>query len=285
MSRLALLFSFFLMVISIPAAFAEGGGGIECPVSSGGYSYIDGTANFQENSFEEGELGVLYCEYMNLEADELDIFGDITVVYHIHGEISDELIDEYGCGAVLAEQYGTTYVSSPTHFASAAYSNDALVDAATDMLTQIETGNIATICLKELTEPSTADIVEETIEEHEEIEKTSTEVIKEKIEIDPTKIPSVSTTSDIVLPDWIKNNAGWWSSGQITNDDFSLGIAFMINEGFIKLPPSEVTGESSNEIPDWVKNNAGWWSEGQISDSDFVNGLQFLISNGIIQVS
>jgi len=87
------------------------------------------------------------------------------------------------------------------------------------------------------------------------------------------------------IPDWIKNNAGWWSSDQITNDDFSLGIEFMINEGFIKVPITEVSAQTSSEIPNWVKNNAGWWADGQISDDDFVNGLQFLISNGIIHVS
>ena len=47
--------------------------------------------------------------------------------------------------------------------------------------------------------------------------------------------PQVLKTG-VVLPDWIKNNAEWWSSDQITNDDFSLGIEFMINNGYIKLP-------------------------------------------------
>ena len=59
----------------------------------------------------------------------------------------------------------------------------------------------------------------------------------------------------------------------------------MISNGYIKLPPTEVTTETSSEIPDWVKLNAGWWAEGAISDDEFVNGLQFLISNGIISVA
>jgi len=87
------------------------------------------------------------------------------------------------------------------------------------------------------------------------------------------------------IPDWIKNNAAWWSADQITDDDFSMGIEFMIKERFIKIPIVETASEKSDEIPSWVKNNAGWWSEGVISDTEFINGLQFLISNGIIQVS
>ena len=115
------------------------------------------------------------------------------------------------------------------------------------------------------------------------------ETIKEQIgakKIDESKLKSLKPlTAEIVLPYWIKNNAEWWSTGQITNDDFSLGIEFMIKEGFIKVPMTEVSTEKSSDIPDWVKNNAGWWSEGMISDIDFVNGLQFLISNGIINVA
>ena len=90
---------------------------------------------------------------------------------------------------------------------------------------------------------------------------------------------------EIVLPDWLKNNASWWSADEITDDDFFLGIEFLISEGFIVLPPNEVGSETSDEIPDWVKNNAGWWAEGQITDAEFINGLQFLISTGIISVS
>jgi len=87
------------------------------------------------------------------------------------------------------------------------------------------------------------------------------------------------------IPDWIKNNAAWWAADQITDDDFSMGIEFMIKERFIIIPIVEVASEKSDEIPSWVKNNAAWWSEGVISDTEFINGLQFLISNGIIQVS
>jgi len=110
-------------------------------------------------------------------------------------------------------------------------------------------------------------------------------------EFDVVEISSIATEpqngldSEQHIPDWIKNNAAWWSADQITDDDFSMGIEFMIKEGFIKIPTVEAASEKSDEIPSWVKNNAGWWSEGAISDTEFVNGLQFLISNGIIQVS
>jgi hypothetical protein len=92
-------------------------------------------------------------------------------------------------------------------------------------------------------------------------------------------------SSKISIPDWVRNNAGWWSDGAITDNDFASGIEFMIKESIIKVPPI-TSGEAPQNavIPDWVRNNAGWWSEGLISDEDFANGIQYLIQQGIISV-
>ena len=40
-------------------------------------------------------------------------------------------------------------------------------------------------------------------------------------------IPSVSSDNHIAIPDWIKNNAGWWSDGQIDDDSFVSGIQWL----------------------------------------------------------
>lgn len=104
------------------------------------------------------------------------------------------------------------------------------------------------------------------------------------IEVGPsTGMPS-QKTSPISIPNWVRNNAGWWADGQIGDSDFASGIEYMIKEKIIKVPPTQSKGTGESVIPDWVRNNAGWWSEGLISDEDFANGLQFLIANGIISV-
>ena len=100
--------------------------------------------------------------------------------------------------------------------------------------------------------------------------------------------PTTSTTppsNEISIPDWVRNNAGWWSDGAITDNDFASGLEYMIRENIIKVPTTS-SGQSTENaiIPDWVRNNAGWWSEGLISDEDFANGIQFLIQQGIISV-
>ena len=87
------------------------------------------------------------------------------------------------------------------------------------------------------------------------------------------------------IPDWIKNNAGWWADGSIDDNSFVEGIQFLIKEGIMIIPQTNTQGIGSGEIPDWIKNNAGWWADGSIDDNSFVEGIQFLIKEGIINIS
>jgi peptidoglycan/xylan/chitin deacetylase (PgdA/CDA1 family) len=97
------------------------------------------------------------------------------------------------------------------------------------------------------------------------------------------RVPSLLAEGAIVVPSWIKNSAGWWADGQITDDDFTKGIQYLIAQKIIQIPSTSSSGESQ-KIPDWIKKSAGWWAEGQISDADFVKGIQYLIGHGIIRV-
>jgi hypothetical protein len=88
-----------------------------------------------------------------------------------------------------------------------------------------------------------------------------------------------------VVPEWIKDNAKWWSEGQIGDSDFTNGIQFMIKENIISIPDlPEQASETSESVPDWVRNNAKWWSENKISSIDFISGIKYLVEQGIIQV-
>jgi len=89
----------------------------------------------------------------------------------------------------------------------------------------------------------------------------------------------------LTMPDWIRNNANWWASDQINDDDFVRGIQFMIEQKIIIIPDLGKSEQKVDlEIPDWIKNNARWWSERKISDEDFANGIEYMVKNGIIQV-
>jgi hypothetical protein len=102
------------------------------------------------------------------------------------------------------------------------------------------------------------------------------------------EIPEWAQKSDTKqeIPDWIKNNAGWWVEGQIDDNSFVQGIQFMIKENIISIPNlPESSSETTESVPAWVKNNAGWWADGQIDDNSFVKGIEYLVKVGIIQVS
>ena len=97
---------------------------------------------------------------------------------------------------------------------------------------------------------------------------------------------STSGQAETTIPDWIKNNAGWWADGLIDDASFVSGIQWLISTGIVSVPTTEQgTGVGASVIPDWIKNNAGWWANGQIPDSAFVSGLQWLISNGVMTIS
>jgi len=115
------------------------------------------------------------------------------------------------------------------------------------------------------------------------------------IEGDDTQQLSVASAK---LPDWIKNNAKWWSEGSIGDDDFTSGIQFIIKENIMVIPdlPEDTQMELKDEkramglerdknVPDWVRNNAGWWADGLISEDDFVGGIKYLVEQGIIIIS
>ena len=38
-----------------------------------------------------------------------------------------------------------------------------------------------------------------------------------------------------VIPDWIKNNAGWWSNGLIPDEAFVSGLQWLISNGIMKI--------------------------------------------------
>jgi hypothetical protein len=99
------------------------------------------------------------------------------------------------------------------------------------------------------------------------------------VSIDKINLDSIT----IIIPSWIKNNAGWWSEGSIDDNSFVQGIQYLIKEGIIKIPEKTNTSNvEEKEIPSWIKNNAGWWANDQITDSDFVSGIEYLVNHKII---
>jgi hypothetical protein len=86
------------------------------------------------------------------------------------------------------------------------------------------------------------------------------------------------------IPAWVKNNAGWWANGTISEFEFVQGMQFLIKDGVMVIPPTTISGENSQSVPIWIKNNAGWWADGIITDTEFVQAIQHLIKTDVISI-
>nr|AIF21162.1 Plastocyanin [uncultured marine thaumarchaeote KM3_98_C03] len=86
-----------------------------------------------------------------------------------------------------------------------------------------------------------------------------------------------------LIPEWVKNVAGFWHDGSINDASFLEGISYLIQNNIVIVPTTE-SGSGGGAVPDWVKNTAGWWANDEIDDDTFVNAITYLIQQGLIQV-
>ena len=57
------------------------------------------------------------------------------------------------------------------------------------------------------------------------------------------KIPYTDTDSSIsttTIPEWVKNNAGWWAVGVIDDTEFTLALQYLVKTGIITVNFSKV---------------------------------------------
>jgi len=93
------------------------------------------------------------------------------------------------------------------------------------------------------------------------------------------------TQTTATVPGWVKNTAGWWADGAISEGEFVKGIQFLIEQQIIGTDAqTSSTDGTGAAIPDWVKNTAGWWADGAISEGEFVNAIEHLVKTGTIIV-
>jgi len=57
----------------------------------------------------------------------------------------------------------------------------------------------------------------------------------EKIENPDTGVMEQPEEFISIVPAWVKNNAMWWSEGQLTDDDFLIGIKYLLEKGIIQV--------------------------------------------------
>jgi len=83
--------------------------------------------------------------------------------------------------------------------------------------------------------------------------------------------------SDVEIPSWVKDVAGFWCGSEIDNASFIEAIQYLINNDVIMIPATASSGSGAQEIPNWIKNNVCYWSQGLITNSVFASGLHYFI--------
>jgi len=46
---------------------------------------------------------------------------------------------------------------------------------------------------------------------------------------------TLDTNSELEIPNWIRDNAKWWSDGLITDQDYINGLQYLIQQGIVKV--------------------------------------------------
>jgi len=64
------------------------------------------------------------------------------------------------------------------------------------------------------------------------------------IGVSVTSFLSISAQNSMI-PEWIKNNAGWWSEGAISESDYISSLKYLISQGIIKIPIKQVIATDS----------------------------------------
>ena len=88
-----------------------------------------------------------------------------------------------------------------------------------------------------------------------------------------------------VIPEWLKNNAKWWTDGLIDDATFVQGTEYLLNAKIVEI--SELPYPASwmdKSIPSWVKNTAGWWADDLIPEDEYIKGIKYLVEKGVITV-
>ena len=91
---------------------------------------------------------------------------------------------------------------------------------------------------------------------------------------------NVLAGSDIVIPQWVKTAAEFWTSGKINDDSFVQIIKFLMHEGTIIIPDIvEFSDAAQTGIPDWIKTEAHAWAAGSSTDEEFADIIRWLVSD------
>ena len=120
-------------------------------------------------------------------------------------------------------------------------------------------------------------------------------LIKNKIiqihDLPTTSDGEIVIERDIIIPSWIKNNAGWWTDDKISDSDFLYGIKYLVENNIIKFQSDLDFEESQNieqYILDWdtIVNDSLYAYDGSVRlQSKFFGNVNYTVEYNVSPVS
>ena len=94
----------------------------------------------------------------------------------------------------------------------------------------------------------------------------------------------LSEKSSNEIPDWVTNLVMWFYFEEISENNFTNAMEFLIQKDIIPLPTITNTKLSENPISQELKIKLAWWGSGLANDDDFKDLIIQLVEEGFIQV-
>ena len=89
----------------------------------------------------------------------------------------------------------------------------------------------------------------------------------------------------VKIPDWVKNLTQYWINQQMSDEQYTDTLKYLIEQKIVHVPYSKQTTDDTNsEIPIWIKTNSQKWIDGIYSDDEFSIGIQWMLERGSILI-
>ena len=177
-----------------------------------------------------------YCDKLSITVNVSEITGDVATIYIINPEEGKSILLSPPISAETTElpsrfAFDATIWDPGTYTLEIEYSETA-------SSVQFSIDDNEEICLPYWIK----DVAYMWISEPTVTDKDFARALGFLIEQEIIKIPYTSTGDETVtkIPDWVKTNAEWWITDQISDTEFTLSLQYLIEKGIILVNTSAV---------------------------------------------
>ena len=175
-----------------------------------------------------------YCDKLSITVNVSEITGDAATIYIINPEERKSTLLSPPLSATTTE-FPSNFPFDAAIWIPGMYTLEVEY-SGTSSSVQFSIDDNEEICLPYwikdiaimwITEPTVTD-------------KDFARAIGYLIEHEIIKVPYTAPDDETVskIPDWVKNNAGWWVTDQISDTEFTLSLQYLIQKGIILVNTS-----------------------------------------------